>query len=147
MKSLWNAPNRLEILGRLHELSPDAARSWGTLTPHAALVHLADSLRMALGEITEAPIPGALRHQPLKWLAINVLPMPKGVKGPAGYFTNAPTEYEQDLGELERLIDHCANRPADATWGENPFFGRLTKEQWGRLAYKHVDHHLRQFGG
>lgn len=116
------------------------------MTPHAAIAHLADSLRMTLGEITEAPLPGVLRYQPMKWLAINVLPMPKGVKGPAGYFTHAPTQFDQDRAELLRLIAVCANRPADATWGENPFFGRLTKAQWGRLAYKHVDHHLRQFG-
>ena len=28
----------------------------------------------------------------------------------------------------------------------HPFFGRMTKEQLGILAYKHIDHHLRQFG-
>ena len=26
-------------------------------------------------------------------------------------------------------------------------FGRLSGDQWGRLTYKHADHHLRQFGG
>ena len=26
------------------------------------------------------------------------------------------------------------------------FFGRMTREQVGQLAYKHTDHHLRQFG-
>ena len=146
MKTLWSDRYRREIQERLNNLSPDAARVWGTLTPHAALAHLADSLRMALGEITEAPIPGALRCQPLKWLAINVLPMPKGIKGPIGYFTNPPTEFGEDLRELERLIDVSIDRPAEASWGENPFFGHLTKAQWGVLTYKHIDHHLRQFG-
>jgi len=28
----------------------------------------------------------------------------------------------------------------------HPFFGKMTKEELGRLAYKHCDHHLRQFG-
>lgn len=27
------------------------------------------------------------------------------------------------------------------------FFGKMTKEQIGYLAYKHTDHHLRQFNG
>lgn len=27
----------------------------------------------------------------------------------------------------------------------HPFFGKMTKEQIGLLAYKHTDHHLRQF--
>ena len=146
MKSLWTAQDRQEILRRLNQLSPEAVESWGTLTPHAALAHLADSMRMALAEISEAPISGVLRQQPFKGLAINVRPMPKGVKGPAGYFTNAPTAFAKDRVELVRLIDLCANRPADASWGDHPFVGRLTKAQWGTLAYKHVDHHLRQFG-
>jgi hypothetical protein len=28
----------------------------------------------------------------------------------------------------------------------HPFFGKMTREQIGYLAYKHTDHHLRQFG-
>ncbi len=28
----------------------------------------------------------------------------------------------------------------------HPFFGPMTREQVGHLAYKHADHHLRQFG-
>ena len=28
----------------------------------------------------------------------------------------------------------------------HPFFGRLSGKQWGETQYKHVDHHLRQFG-
>jgi len=27
----------------------------------------------------------------------------------------------------------------------HPFFGKMTKEQVGYLAYKHTDHHLWQF--
>lgn len=146
MKSLWNPRDRHEIHDRVRRLSPDATRRWGSLTPHAAVVHLSDSLRMALGEITEAPKSGLLRRQPFKWLAIYMLPMPKDVKGPAGYFTTVPTSYAADRAEFERLIDLCAHRPADAPWGDNPFFGQLSKGQWGCLAYKHIDHHLRQFG-
>jgi len=29
---------------------------------------------------------------------------------------------------------------------ENHSFGRLTKEEWNRMFYKHLDHHLKQFG-
>lgn len=146
MRSLWSAAAQAEIHDRLNGLTPNAERRWGSLTPHQAVAHLADSLRMALGEITEDPIPGALRHQPLKWLAIYVLRMPRGVKGPSAYFTTPPTEFDRDRSQLESLIKTCVTRPAEDTWGENPFFGPLTKRQWGALAYKHIDHHLRQFG-
>lgn len=36
---------------------------------------------------------------------------------------------------------HCSNLNF-----VHPFFGKMTKEQSGYLAYKHTDHHLRQFG-
>ena len=28
----------------------------------------------------------------------------------------------------------------------HPMFGAFTSEQWGRAMWKHLDHHLRQFG-
>jgi len=28
----------------------------------------------------------------------------------------------------------------------HPLFGRLTTAEWGRWGYRHMDHHLRQFG-
>lgn len=146
MNSLWRTQDRDQIQRRLNGLAAEADRKWGTLTPHAALAHLADSMRMALGQIQDAPVRTALRYAPMKWLALYVLPMPKGVKGPDAYFTTPPTTFDEDRAELIRLIDECLHRPADAPWGTNPFFGSLSKAQWGALAYKHIDHHLRQFG-
>ncbi|MCA0390144.1 MAG: DUF1569 domain-containing protein [Bacteroidetes bacterium] len=29
---------------------------------------------------------------------------------------------------------------------EHPYFGNLSKKQWSRLAYIHINHHLKQFG-
>jgi hypothetical protein len=28
----------------------------------------------------------------------------------------------------------------------HPMFGKMTADQWGRSMWKHLDHHLRQFG-
>ena len=28
---------------------------------------------------------------------------------------------------------------------KHPFFGKMTKEEWARITFKHLDHHLRQF--
>ncbi len=58
---------------------------------------------------------------------------------------------ERDL-EAERrrlcgLIEgFVAAGPAGCTTHPHSFFGRLTPEEWAILQYKHLDHHLRQFG-
>lgn len=32
------------------------------------------------------------------------------------------------------------------TFGVHPGFGRMSQSDWLRWGYRHVDHHLRQFG-
>jgi hypothetical protein len=70
---------------------------------------------------------------------------------------NSPTAAElvvadrRDLMEererLSRQIDRfAAGGPAACTTNPHPFFGPLTPEEWATLMYKHLDHHLRQFG-
>ena len=40
----------------------------------------------------------------------------------------------------------CFRRHIAAARQTHSFFGRLSGDEWGRLMYKHLDHHLRQFG-
>jgi len=44
------------------------------------------------------------------------------------------------------MVDEFAKLDSRETWYPHPSFGEFTKEQWGQLEYKHLDHHLRQFG-
>ena len=48
---------------------------------------------------------------------------------------------------LEKLARFCDRGPAAADRRVHSFFGRLSGQEWGRFVYKHLDHHLRQFGG
>ena len=57
----------------------------------------------------------------------------------------APSEFEADMLKLESLIRRFVETggktlPAHYAWGA------MSKEEWGRYGYRHVDHHLRQFG-
>ncbi len=45
------------------------------------------------------------------------------------------------------LIDRFVARGSDAAGNAtHSFFGRLSGKEWGELMYKHIDHHLQQFG-
>jgi hypothetical protein len=70
---------------------------------------------------------------------------------------NAPTapelriadarELATEQARLIRLIDRFSTGgPTGCTTNPHSFFGRMTPEEWAVLMYKHVDHHLRQFG-
>jgi len=45
----------------------------------------------------------------------------------------------------QAVIDfyECRTR---TNWNPHPIFGKFTPEQWGKMEYKHLNHHLTQFG-
>jgi hypothetical protein len=58
---------------------------------------------------------------------------------------DAPDDFARDVAELGSLLDRFA--AADpAALHPHPVFGRLSRGEWGRWAWRHTDHHLRQFG-
>lgn len=111
------------------------------------LAHCADALRMAYGDLPCAP-----KHVPLarlgvvKWLALHVLPFPKGAPTAPELRARAPLEWGAEREDVQRLIERFGDEVSRESWPDHPLFGPLTGAEWGHLAWKHLDHHLRQFG-
>jgi Protein of unknown function (DUF1569) len=145
MKSIWQDDARRELSGRVARLAWDRRAEWGKFTAPKMVCHLADSLRMAMGDLTVAPRRLPIRYPPLKQLIIYVAPFPKGAPTAPELLTREPREWANDVADLQSLLGRAAtDRNVDA-WPEHPAFGRLSKRAWGVLIYRHMDHHLRQF--
>ena len=54
-------------------------------------------------------------------------------------------EFDTEKGQLKKGIDEFSALKSKINWPKHPFFGSFTTEQWGKLQYKHLDHHLTQF--
>ena len=146
MASLWDAADSERIRGRIGKLVPDAFPRWGSFTAPQMVCHLCDSLRLTMGEIQAASIHKLLHYQPFKVLGLYVLPMPKGLKSAPELLETKPGEWMLDIATLLELQDQCTRRAENDLWGYSPYFGWLTKGEWGAAQHKHFDHHLRQFG-
>jgi hypothetical protein len=145
--TLFAEADRRSVVERLSRLTPESQRRWGTMTVGRAVAHMADQLRMALGDLRCRPPQGPFRHGPTRFLVIHLLPWPKGrAKGPGEAFKTVPTDLASDIGQLADLIERFAKQQPDAIWQAHPMFGALTRRDWGVLAYRHLDHHLTQFG-
>jgi hypothetical protein len=149
MKNLFEATRVEEAKKRTAQLRPDSKRLWGKMTVAQAVAHCSAGLELALGDKTP---PRVLVGRILGWM---VKPLALGNDEPLR--RNSPTiedllvQDERDLGtERERLcglIDRfAAAGQKGCTTHPHSFFGRLTPEEWAILMYKHLDHHLRQFG-
>lgn len=141
-------PDRLdETLRRIQSLRADSAREWGKLTLPQMLAHCQRPLEVAAGELE--------LKRGLIGLLFGKLAKKKFITGDGPFGRNSPTDprflssaaddLERERAHLVQLVkDYCERGPR--TPGPHPFFGPLTREEWDRLMWKHLDHHLRQFG-
>ncbi len=148
MRTLWDPKRRHELLTRLERLAPDARPRWGRLTAPGMLAHVNDGLRMATGELAVArkrvPI---LRVPVFKQIVIFWLPFPRGAPtAPELLARTDRASFDAERAAFPRLIAEFAGRADAAEWPSHPAFGAMSKRAWGALAYRHVDHHFRQFG-
>ena len=146
MKSIWQDESRQELSERLRALVWNNPAQWGKFTAPKMVCHLADSLRMAMGELAVEPKRLPIRYPPLKQLIIYVAPFPKSAPTAPELLTREPREWANDVADVQGLLARAAAARTTDTWPEHPAFGKLSKRAWGVLIYRHMDHHLKQFG-
>jgi len=146
VRSLWQDATRREVVERLGRLTPENRAAWGTMTAPRMVAHVADAMRMALGDLPTKSKRLPLRHPPFKQLFVYVLPFPKNAPTARELLSREPGGWETELAACRALIERFGAERRDRDWPEHPAFGRLSARQWGILGYRHVDHHLRQFG-
>ena len=151
MKTLFNQRDKEEIITRLQAVRPTSPRLWGKMSAHQMVCHLTDGFRMYMGLKTACPVRVPYPRSLLKWMALWVpIPWSKGFKTAPELDQQAggtpPVEFDNDVRELRNLVDRFTRQPRDFQWQPHPHFGRMSDREWMRLAYLHMDHHLRQFG-
>jgi len=146
MKSIWNPEDQRSLKARVQRLTPALTARWGRFTAPQMVAHLCDSMRMASSELPVATRKMPIRYPPLKQLIIYVLPFPKSAPTAPELLVRAPGDFAADCAELGRRLDAVAKAGPSALAREHPAFGTMNESLWGVLIYRHVDHHLSQFG-
>jgi Protein of unknown function (DUF1569) len=149
MKNLFDAAIATEIKERIGRLEPGSKRQWGKMSAAQAMGHCATTMEWAVGD--------SFATRMFVGRILGPLVKSRVLRDDAPMRRNAPTAKslvvtdERDLGKerqrLCALIDRFSvSGPQGCTRHPHTFFGALTPEEWARLMYKHLDHHLRQFG-
>jgi hypothetical protein len=148
MRTIFDQDTRDELLERLQRLSLESERQWGKMTPSQMMEHTARALEMAAGK---KPVKQFFLGKALSWI------FRKEFFGEKPFKPNRPTgpdfviqddpNFESTRIRLSELITEFHGLGESGTDGNvHGFFGPLTGKQWGETQYKHIDHHLRQFG-
>ena len=147
MKHLFNLRDVEELKARVRRLEPGITPKWGSFNPHRMLCHLSDQIEYALEIKGNSHFKKEGPPMFIRKLVRLYMPMPKGkIKTDPDMLVTQPGEWEQDKDRMLTLIDCFSNANDTEDWPVHPFFGPLKGLDWARLTWRHVDHHLRQFG-
>ena len=147
-KNLFNAAAAESIIQRVQQLQPDTAPLWGKMNATEMLRHC-NSCNAEILEQERGDKKTTVKQFLLRILALYLAPnFAKGISSePHHNFAGKvdSSQFEPQKGAFIRLIRelHATKRPLTLT---HPAFGNISTREWGIAAYKHMDHHLRQFG-
>lgn len=149
MNSILDAPVREELIKRVNSLSNQHKALWGKMNVFQMVKHCMQCDDMYHGKIViKRALIGRL---------IGKMILKQNLKDSTPFSKNSPTAPVlmtitlTDAGDIESQKKEWVSRIEQYAHYNNPnfvhpFFGPMTREQVGIIAYKHADHHLRQFG-
>lgn len=146
IKNLFDPAVKQETIDRINKLTPHTKQLWGKMNVAQMLAHVQKPIGIAFGT-----------HKPKGSFLLRLLgPLLKSrLWDENPYRQNLPTDptfvmfgiekdFEKEKSILLNMINNFNN---ETIVGENhPVFGKLTKENWSKATWKHLDHHLKQFG-
>ena len=150
MKTIFNSENNQELVDRLSNLIESSNRKWGKMDVAQMLVHCQKPLEVSDGKLE-------VKRNLFSKLFGSFFKKKFLIKGD-DFSKNSPTakefvikssfNFEQKRSKLVQMVKDLGEKGESAIKLEiHPFFGKMSKAEWGILFYKHLNHHLEQFGG
>ncbi len=148
MKTLFQKEAVDEIVERINKLKPETQRLWGKMSVNQMLAHCSVGMKTASGELFLKSsfllrlIGGLFKSQ-----TTNNKPISKSSPTHPGFIIGDTEGFEKEKQTLISLINQF-HKGGESKCTTNPhaFFGKLTPTQWSSQMYKHINHHLTQFG-
>jgi hypothetical protein len=149
MKNIFEKDVSNEVVGRINKLTPSTKAVWGKMSVSQMLAHCNVQYEI-IYENQRFPKPNPFVRFLLKTFVKNKVvgpkPFPKNGRTSPYFIIDGDKDFEAEKSRLTDYIqktqvlgvEHLLHRDTKS-------FGKLTKEQWSALFYKHLDHHLAQF--
>ena len=149
MKNIFEKNISNEVIERINRLTPESKPQWGKMSADQMLAHCNVTYEFVFDNKHKKPS-GFMKWM-LKTFVKNAVvsekPYKKNGRTAPEFLIKDEKNYET---EKNRLIAYITKTQE---LGDNYFenkeshsFGKLTKTEWSNMFYKHLDHHLNQFG-
>jgi Protein of unknown function (DUF1569) len=137
------------VIERINKLTPSSRPIWGKMSVAQMLAHCCVSYEMVYTD--KHPKPGFfmsfILKNFIKKMVVSNKAYPKNSKTAPAFLVSDEKDFE---AEKQRLIGYIRETEILGTYifdGKvSHSFGPLSANEWNNMFYKHLDHHLKQFG-
>ncbi len=149
MKSVFNQNDTKELTARINSLKPDSVAVWGKMSVAQMLAHCNVTYEMVFEN--KHPKPNAIMRFILKSFVKQIVvgdkPYKKSSRTAPAFLIVDERNFEKEKNRLISYIEKTQELGEIYFEGkESNSFGVLNKIEWNNMFYKHLDHHLKQFG-
>jgi len=149
MKSIFEEESYIGIVNRLDKLTKQHKPNWGKMSVEQMLVHCRKSVEYAMGDIElEAKHPVQVFFYKFQKSSLyNDKPFRKNLNSIKDFIVKEHDSFEEEHKRLKQIIYRMhTSEKYFFPYTFHQIYGRLEPYEWGRLVYKHLDHHFKQFG-
>lgn len=146
MKSFFENGVYDEITSRINTLNETSSAKWGKMNVGQMLHHCQIPINVILEKEDYNLKPNWLVNLLFKKSMYSDKPWRKNMPTAKGFAITDAKKFETEKNALINLVTELNKHRDRENWQKHPAFGELTKAQWGKMQYKHLDHHLKQFG-
>jgi hypothetical protein len=147
-KNLFDKTAAESIINRIQALKPESVNLWGDMNATEMLLHC-NSCNREILQGQRGSKRTTVKQYLLRLLALYVAPkFKKGINSESHHISKGKInnlDFDHQKVEFINLINQFPTNKKQLTL-THPAFGNISTYEWGIAAYKHMDHHLRQFG-
>jgi hypothetical protein len=147
--SIFLESTTYELFRRIDKLNSTSPKLWGKMTVGQMFSHCAVPYEQILGLNTQQP-PLFMRiilKLFLKKAMVNEVPYKQNLPTAPSFIRTDQYDVEKEKERLKELIKSIQELGAEKLAATPSLsLGMLTATEWNNLLYKHIDHHLKQFG-
>ncbi|MBB6326529.1 hypothetical protein FHS59_002157 [Algoriphagus iocasae] len=149
MKNIFDPEVHQELIDRINQLTPESKPNWGKMSVDQMLAHCCVAYEMAYTD--KHPKPNGFVRFLLKTFVkkgvVNEKPYPKNSRTAPQFIISDRKDFEDEKSRLISYIQKTFDYGPNYFDGkESISFGPMTTKEWNNQFYKHLNHHLTQFG-
>ncbi|QYJ67802.1 DUF1569 domain-containing protein [Flavobacterium litorale] len=148
MESVFDPEGNKNLIARIEKLTPITLSQWGKMTVSQMMEHCQQPIKVARGTLLLKPtLMSFLFGKMIKKKLMDPKPFARDLPTVKQFKIENEPDFENTKKELIELVSIFATEGHDAIKNtKHPFFGNMTMKEWDVLQWKHLDHHLKQFG-